>query len=358
MGLLRFATVCSVRGLLDALGGGIVRDGHGVAAFLGFTSSSCSVAYASEVLAAVIRVQDQRGLFMFMLALLVLRSWPLLGVAANHVGALMALLAMNAQPGLLLEGLLAAIDATLVWVELCVGVDVLHHVLALREAAATYYAFEPLDGFVNVDEVPLEAIQRGEGAIAVVVEAFDALGLEALALQHGLELALDLAFGVSGQLEADGETLHVVLLYFIVAVLVLMDVVLFANSVPGGLLVVRSRLLPREVLHLLRRASILYLELRVVGGGNPALLRGTSARARLLLNRLCLQALRQVRLLQSEALRLTRSKANIQFALVGGLNRLPGPRILALDIGVSMRLDMTTVVVLRGGRVLSVGSYT
>lgn len=185
-----------------------------------------------------------------MLALLVLWSCPLLGIAANHVRALMVLLAMNAKPGLLLEGLLAAIDATLVWVELCVGVDVLHHVLALGEATATYYTFEPLDGLVDVDEVPLEAIQRGEGAIAVVVEAFDALGLEALALQHGLELVLDLAFGVSSQLEADGEALHVVLLYFVVAVFVLVDVVLFTNSVPGGLLVVRGRLLPGELLRL------------------------------------------------------------------------------------------------------------
>lgn len=181
VGLLCFAKVSSVRGLLDALGGGIVRDSLGVTAILGLIGSSSSVATASEVLAAAID-QDQRGIFSFVLALLVLRSWPLLGVAANHVAALVALLAMNAQPGLLLEGLLAAIDAALVRVELCVRVDVLHHVLALGEATATYYAFEALDGLVNVDEVPLEAIQRGEGAVAVVVQALDALGLEALAL--------------------------------------------------------------------------------------------------------------------------------------------------------------------------------
>lgn len=109
-----------------------------------------------------------------MLSFLVLWPGPLLGIAADQVGALMALLAMNTKPRLLLEGLLAAIDATLVWVELGVGVDVLHHVLALGETAAADYAFETLDGLVHIDEVPLETIQRREGAIAVVVKAFDA----------------------------------------------------------------------------------------------------------------------------------------------------------------------------------------
>jgi hypothetical protein len=159
--------------------------------------------------------------FLVMKALLVLRSRSLLGIATNNIGTSMNLLSMNAKPRLLLECLLAAIDAALVWIIFGMGIDVLHNVLALREAAAAYYAFEALHALVDIDEVSLQAVQGGEGAIAVVVQAFDPLGLEILTFQHGLELVLDLAFGISGQFEANCEALHVILFDLVITVLVL-----------------------------------------------------------------------------------------------------------------------------------------
>lgn len=112
------------------------------------------------------------------------------------VGSVM-LLAVNAKSWLLLEGLLASINSALVGIEFGVSINVLHHVLALREATTAYETLESLNRFVNINEVPFQAVKRRKCPVAVVVEALYAFWLQTLTLKHCLELGLNLSLGFS-----------------------------------------------------------------------------------------------------------------------------------------------------------------
>lgn len=134
-----------------------------------------------------------------------------------------------------------------------------------------------------------------------------------MTFQHRLELALDLAFGVSGQFETHCKALHVVLLHFVVAVLVLEDVVLFAHSVPSGILFVRGTLLPRGILHLVAWARFLDLKPRAADLRDLVRCWKNATGALLLVDRLPDQALLRVGLLDGEAAHLAGAE-NIHLA--------------------------------------------
>lgn len=123
-----------------------------------------------------------------------------LGIASNLAAILVTLLPVDAESRLLLEHLLTSIDTAEVWIMLCVSINMLHQVLTLRESAITYRALESLHCFVHVHKVAFETVERGEGAIAIIVEAFNTLLFWILTLKHSLKFILNLSFGFARQL--------------------------------------------------------------------------------------------------------------------------------------------------------------
>ena len=93
------------------------------------------------------------------------------------------------------------------------------------------------------------------------MEALDSFGFEVLTLQHGLEFVLDLSFGISGQLETDRKTLHVVFLNLIIAIFVFMDIVFFAHAVTCVVFIVCDALLMGLIWYLFSGTGFKYSEL-------------------------------------------------------------------------------------------------
>lgn len=76
-------------------------------------------------------------------------------IASDLAAILMAFTTVSAKTGFLLEHLLATVDATDIWVMLCVHVNVFHKILALGELSRANLALKSSYLFVHIDKVAL-----------------------------------------------------------------------------------------------------------------------------------------------------------------------------------------------------------